>query len=126
MALIDDILATLTTAAVIDGSTWTGFGAYTPAVPDQVVIVTETGGPAPDQTPVIGHDFKTFQIRVRGAKEEYDTARTRMQAVFDALNDATISGYVYVFAVQSGAMPLGNDEKDRPIIGLNFQCMVAR
>lgn len=126
MALIDDILSTLTTASVIDGSTWFGFGAFMPATPDQAVVVSDTAGPAPGQESVTGHNFPTFQVRVRGAKEEYDTARTKMQEVFDALNDATISGYIYCFATQSGVLPLGQDEKERPILSLNFQCMEAR
>lgn len=126
MALIDDILSTLTTAAVIDGSTWFGHGAYMPATPDQVVLVVETGGLVPGQESVTGFDKPTFQVRVRGQAEQYDVARTKMQEVFDALNDATISDFVYCFAVQSGPLPLGHDEKDRPLLSLNFQCMDPR
>ena len=127
MALLDDIGTELTTAGVVGGATgWTLAKAFEPPTPDQVVTLYETGGGLPDQTDGTKYDLPTFQVRVRGDEFGYEDARTKMGDVFDALNDATISGYVFVFAAQSGPISLGHDGATRPLLTLNFVTMKER
>lgn len=127
MALLDDIGTALTTASVVGGATgWTLAKGFEPVSPDAVVTVYETGGGEPDQSDGTKYDVPTFQIRVRGDAFGYSAARTKMNDVFAALNDATISGYVYVFSRQSGPIPLGHDGKTRPLLTMNFHAMRNR
>lgn len=126
MALLDDVLSTLVTAGVVDDSSWYGFKSYMPPTPDQSIAVFETPGEDPDQSDGTAYDLPGFQVRIRGEKFEYDVARTKAEAVFSALNNATISGYVYVFAATSAPLPMGYDKSDRPELSWNFRCMKAR
>jgi len=126
-ALLDDIGTALTTASVVGGATgWALAKAFEPPTPNRVVSVYETGGGEPDQTDGTKYDSPTFQVRVRGDEFGYSDARDKMDDVFAALNDATISGYVYVFARQSGPIPLGHDGNTRPLMTLNFQALRER
>jgi hypothetical protein len=126
MPLLDDIGTAIANAGLTGGATgWTLCKSFEPATPDKTVTVYETGGAAPDQTPGEAHDFPTFQVRVRGAAMGYDAARTKLAAVYAALNDVTISNYVYVFS-RGGAISLGYDENNRPRIVMNFGTMVKR
>jgi len=127
MALLDDIGSALTTAGLVGGATgWTLYKSYFPDKPDQVVGLFETGGDDPDLTEGTKYDMPSFQVRVRGQEFEYDTARTKIEAVFSTLHDATVSGYIFVFAVNSGPIPLGYDKNNRPDLSWNFQTMKAR
>jgi len=127
MALLDDIGTKLTSAGVVGGATgWSLAKAFEPPTPNKVVTLYETGGGPPDQTDGTKYDLPTFQARVRGDEFGYEAARTKMEAVFDALNDATISGYVFVFALDSGPLSLGHDGATRPLLTLNFTTMKQR
>lgn len=118
MSLLDDIHTKLTTESVIDGSSWTGFKSYLPDSPDQAIAILETGGEEPD----IDYTFPDFQIMVRGQKFEYDVAKAKMDAVYTALHNATVSGYIYIFA-KAPSFPIGYDENERPILSINFKTM---
>ena len=120
MSLLDDIGDRLTTDGVVDGANWILGKSFIPSEPDQVVSIHETGGEDPDQfSPASG--VVTFQVQVRGKTFEYDIARTKMQAVFDSLNDATIAGHTYTFSMQSGPLSLGVDGNNRPELAINFR-----
>jgi len=127
MSILDDIGDKLVADAVVNGATgWTLYKSYQPDSADQTVTLLETGGEEPDQTQGIAYTFPTFQARVRGAELQYDVARTKIQEVFDSLNNSTIAGYVYVFASESGPIPLRYDTADeRPEIVWNFRTMKA-
>jgi hypothetical protein len=127
MSLLDDIGDKLIADGVAGGVTgWTLYKSYQPDSPDKAVTILETGGPDPDQTPGIAHTFPTFQMRVRDSTFEYEAARTKIQEVFDSLNNATITGYVYVFAKDSGPILLRYDAADeRPELVWNFRTMKA-
>ena len=123
MALLDDIVTKLKDGGVVAGST--GFNIYKsllPDNPDQAVAVIETGGDPPDETTGDEHEFPTFQILVRGKEWDYETARSKMAGVVTELDNATISGFVYLFPNQS-PLALPYDEKNRPIISMNFRTM---
>ena len=66
--------------------------------PDAAVTVLETGGlpPVPDLTGRDGKDLrvKRVQIQVRGAKNGYTAAKTKVDAIFTALHKQAPAGYV--------------------------------
>lgn len=128
MSILDDMGTHLADNSIVSGATgWTLAKSYQPATPDKVLTIYETGGPAPDQTQGTGHDFPTFQVRGRGEEFGYEALRTKMQEVFDSLNDAAISGYVYIFAAESAPIPIGYDKNsNRPVLVWNFKAMKAR
>jgi len=128
MSILDDIGTQLTTDGVVGGASgWTLAKSYQPATPDKMITIYETGGKEPDQTPGTTHDFPTFQIRGRGVEFGYAALRTQMQAVFDSLNNATISGYVYIYAIDSGPIALRFDTaENRPEMVWNFRTMKVR
>lgn len=128
--LLDDIAAALIAASIgaTDGvSDWMIFKGFMEDTPDRAIGLYETGGPAPEEGMQI--DYPTFQVRVRGGANDYALARTTIQAIFAALQDADIAlGAVYVFcyAVQSGPLAMGRDEKRRPHLAQNWRTMKAR
>jgi len=127
MSILDDIGTALDAASVTGGVTgWTLYKSYLPDSPDLAIAVFETGGPTPDQTQGDKFDEPSFQVRGRGEAFGYDALRTKMQEVFDALNDATVSGYTFIFADSSGPIPMGYDKNDRPELSWNFSTMKAR
>lgn len=128
MSILDDIGTHLTTNSVVGGATgWTLFKSYQPASPDKTITIYETGGPEPDQTPGTGHDFPTFQVRGRGTEFGYEALRTKMQEIFNTLNNASVSGYVYILALDSGPVSLGYDKDgNRPQLVWNFKAMKIR
>jgi len=125
MSLLDDIGDKLIADAVVEGATgWALYKSYQPNSPDKAVTILETGGVEPDQTEGTAHTFPSFQTRVRGDNLGYEEARTKIQEVFDSLNNATIAGYVYIYANDSGPIPLQYDTADeRPEIVWNFSTM---
>lgn len=122
MALLEDINTKLEADGVTGGATgWsTRIGAVTDA-PDQIVVLAETGGFGPDQFGSTKSGVQTFQVRVRSARRTYSTARSKMQDVFDSLNDATISGHTFTYALSSGPFYMGEDGVERPEFVQNFK-----
>lgn len=127
MALLDDLIAHLEAEGVVGGSTgWTAYASYLPDTPNRVIAVFETGGGEPDQTDGTPYDLPTFQVRGRAGPHEYALLRDKMQDVFEALNNATPAGFVYIFATTSGPLDLGRDTNERPHLSWNFRCMRQR
>jgi hypothetical protein len=130
MSILDDIATHLETGSptIVGGSTgWTLFKGLMPDSPDQAVALYETGGPPPGQEKGGTRlSEPTFQVRVRAGAHDYSAARTKIQEVFAELDDATISGYIFVFPLNAGPLPLGQDTNERPHLTWNFRTMVAR
>lgn len=133
MALLDEIAAKLIADAVgVVGSTanWVVKKGRLFPSPDRQIVLTETGG-----LPNEGHkdnplDRPTFQVRVRGPKGGYSTARTKMEAVRTSLHsvfNTSLSGryYTHILA-QSEPMGLPEDENGRPALVLNFLALRSR
>jgi hypothetical protein len=128
MAILDEIGARLTTLLLVDGATgWALCKAFLPASPDKVVLLSELGGLGPEQRVQLDHP--EIQVRVRGERFGYAAARTRMQAIYDALHtySGTLSGirYASIAAVQS-PIGLGFDDNERPEIVCTFRCARSR
>ena len=128
MSILDDIGTVLSDAGLVDGASgWKLYKSYMPDSPDKAIALFESGGKIPDQTTGTSHDFPDFQVRGRAGAFGYEILRTKMQAIFNELNDSTISGYIYVFASQSGPMPMGYGKGDnRPELSWNFTTMKVR
>jgi len=124
MALLDDIGDFLTAQGVVGGATgWTLRLSHLTPTPDKVVVVYETPGLAPDQTVGLGAEFPGIQVRARASALDYESLRSKLQDIYNVLNNATISGYVYCYAQQSGPLPMGLDENERPGMVWNYQLM---
>lgn len=127
--ILDDIEYALQQASV----GWSIYKGYMPDEPDNLIVVYETGGQPPDQSDS-PFDFPSIQVRVRGPREDYQSARSKIQECFNALHakQITVVGvspvkkYVYCYAIQSGPIPMGRDTNTRPELVWNFQLMVAR
>lgn len=126
--LLDDIAAALESAGVAGGTS--GWGLYKgilPDKPDKAVALYETAGDVPSSA--LALDFPGLQVRVRGPRRRddaapYTAARAKIQEVFDALHaqEARLgSGYVFIYAVNSGPLPMGYDANDRLHLSLNFR-----
>lgn len=127
MALLDDIGTILINAGQVGGVTgWTLYKSYLPDEPDKAIAIFETGGDPPDQSEGTRYDVIRFQLIVRGVEYGYDTAHDKIQTIFNALNDVSYSGYVYIFGLQANPLSLGYDVKNRPELSINFECMKQR
>lgn len=127
---LDDIKAALLTAGVVtDGAVtdWKIMLGYMQDAPDKAVCIYETGGDAPDPSSAL--DYPGLQVRVRGEPDGYQEMRAKLQEIFDNLHANEVSvgtDYVYIYAVQSGPIPMGQDEKRRPHVVQNFRIMRNR
>lgn len=135
--LIDDVLDYLEAQGLIRGATgWSGFANYLPPTPDQVIAVFPTPGLEPEEAPAgsteTEYDYPGFQVRGRGTVFGSSALLDKLGAVFRSLHGSTLSPaggdpiYVYVYAVQSGPLPLGHDQNDRPEFTWNFRAMRER
>ena len=104
-----------------------------PANPDYCITLYEYEGMAPVESfggAPYDIDMPRIQIVVRGARDDYPTARDGAKAVRDLLSDltnVTISSTNILRVASLGAfIPLGLDDKDRPRIAANFQAYVER
>lgn len=138
MALVNDVLNALRTAGLVDGSSgWKGYYGYMQEAPDMAICIYETGGDPPEENWKI--DRPSFQIKVRSVKDDYDGCRAKLLAIYNLLHggEAQISAgaevspktggsYVYCYAVQSGPIPLGQDQNRRPMMAQNYRAMYER
>ena len=137
MSLLNDVLDYLTDLGLVGGSTgWSTAASYLPPTPDRVIAVFETPGLAPELVKTgsveTAYDWPGFQVRGRGTKFDYAALRTKMGEIFRALHGSELApvtgdpAYVLVQAVQSGPLPLGLDETDRPGLTWNFTAIRER
>jgi len=120
---------------VAKGITWPIYTGYLPPTPDQVIALFETPGDDADivsDSSEISYDKSGFQVRVRGARLDYESVRDQIHLCFVALHanePATTSGepvFVYVYAVGSGPLPMGLDGNERHELSWNFRTMRSR
>lgn len=104
-----------------------------PESPDVCTAVYENSGTPPSFTMGSGGiaiDYPMIQVISRAEKEDYPTARDRVEAIRNllaAVTDVTISD-VQILRIE----PMGNvnllgiDPKQRPLVSVNFRCLVRR
>ena len=93
-----------------------------PASPDMTITITDTGGFPPN--PKYLRDEPTIQVRVRGNKNDYNSAWNKMQEIKDVMLGAQpqlLNGTDYVlFVLATDPISLGFDESSRPLIISNW------
>jgi hypothetical protein len=102
------------------------FPISTKAVDDCATVKLTGGFPTDEWT---GKKQPSFQILVRGKVNGQADAETKAYAIFDALTnlrDVMIGddSVVVIRAMNSVPIFIGNDDNERPIYSLNFNCVV--
>jgi hypothetical protein len=128
--LVEDIGNALVTAGIAasqDGADWQLFYYYMQDSPDRAIGIYETPGDPPEEG--LALERPGFQIRVRSAPDGGQGAREKLKAIYDLLTagEALLGAdYVFVYASNSGALSLGQDENRRIEFVQNFRTMRAR
>lgn len=126
MAILDTIANKLIADAVVDGASgWTVSKGYMPdsvaTNNDQVIGIFEYDGGIPDTCNL----YPRISVMIRGKEYEYNIARTKADAVVTSLDNATLSGFVFIL-LSSNVFSAGYDTNNRPILTVNFKTMVSR
>lgn len=120
----------LTGTALVNGATgWPLFLGYMTDDQDQTVALYETGG-FPADTLLRENQRVTFQLRVRGARRDYQNVRQKWQDLFNALQDTDwastglvyLPGVVFIQAMHYGPLVF-TDDKGRVNMTVNFRVM---
>lgn len=107
------------------------FLATLPESPDVCTAVFENSGTPPAFTMGSGGiaiDYPMLQIICRAGREDYPVARDKIEVIRNLLalvTDVTISGVNVLRIEPMGSVnPLGVDPKQRPLLSVNFRCLV--
>lgn len=93
-----------------------------PSIPDRAICLYETPGLPAD--PAWKLTYPSMQVIARGAPDEYRQVRDKMQEVFNALHGADEilgAAFVYFYCKQSAPIQMGQDERKRMSMALNFR-----
>lgn len=104
-----------------------------PESPDVCTAVYENSGTPPAftmGTSGIAIDYPMLQVICRAGKDDYPTARDAVEAIRNLLasvTDVTISNVQILRIEPMGSVnPLGVDPKQRPLLSVNFRCLVRK
>jgi len=107
------------------------FLAVMPESPNACVAVYENSGGPPSMTMGTAPwaiDRPAIQVICRGNKSDYLSARDKAETIrnlLGAITDQTISGInIMRIESQGSVIPMGEDENQRPMVSINFDCMV--
>lgn len=107
------------------------FLATMPETPDVMVTVYENTGNRPYFTmgaAATAIDRPLIQVICRASRQDYPTARDKAEQIrnlLGALTDVTVSGINIMRMEPQGSInPMGEDENLRPMVSVNFECMV--
>lgn len=102
-----------------------------PETPDECVAVYENAGSPPAFTMGTGGiviDYPMIQVIARAGREDYPTARDKAESIrvlLASVLDTTISSVKIMRIEPMGSVnPLGVDGKYRPLVSVNFRCLV--
>lgn len=107
------------------------FLAVMPETPDACVAVYENAGNRPEFT--MGSapwavDRPLIQVICRGARSDYPTTRNTAEAIralLGSVMNTTLSSVpILRIEPQGSVVPMGEDENQRPMVSVNFECMV--
>lgn len=104
-----------------------------PESPNACVAVFESAGSPSAFTMGTGgivFDYPLIQVMCRAEREDYPTARDKAENIRNTLAsilESTISS-VHIMRIEpmGGVNPLGVDGKYRPLVSVNFRCLVRR
>jgi hypothetical protein len=102
-----------------------------PDTPDACVSVYENTGSSPTFTMGAGGiqiDYPMLQIICRATREDYPTARDKAETIrvlFASVLEQSVSG-VHIMRIEpmGSVNLLGVDPKYRPLVSVNFRCLV--
>jgi hypothetical protein len=102
-----------------------------PETPDACVAVYENAGSSPTFTMGSGGiqiDYPMLQIIARASREDYPTARDKADTIrilLASVLERTVSG-VHIMRIEpmGSVNLLGVDPKYRPLVSVNFRCLV--
>lgn len=104
-----------------------------PESPDVCTAVYENSGTPPAFTMGAGGiaiDYPMLQVICRAGKDDYPTARDAVEVIRNLLasvTDVTISNVQILRIEPMGSVnPLGVDPKQRPLLSVNFRCLVRK
>ena len=106
---------------------WMIYKGDLPDQPDRAICIYETPGRPPLEAWAI--DYPSVQLVVRGTVDDYTAVRNKIQDAFNALHaqeTAIGAAFVYFYAINSGPLPMGKDEKRRISLAWNFRSMRNR
>ena len=122
---IKDILEAQSSPALTFGTDL--FVSRLPDEPDEAVALVDTGSTGESLLTVDGTEVeaRTFQVLVRGGRNDYGGAAYLAESVRSALqglSNFVVNGTTYlgVFVV-GDLMSLGYDDSDRPTLSINFR-----
>lgn len=102
-----------------------------PDSPDACVCLFEYSGSLPEMTfgsSGIAIDRPQLQVMTRAGRDDYPTARDKavtLRNLLTAITNTTLGAFSVLRIEASGSVnPLGPDEKDRPLVSVNFNVMV--
>lgn len=126
MAILDEIQTKLTSDNVVGGATGWGVGKgymsdSSSQDDSQFVALYERGGEYPRKE----HERLRIQVLIRGNAYEYGVVRTKAASVISSLDDATLTGAVFIYLASSVEL-FAYDTNNRPIISLNFDVFTQR
>ena len=108
------------------------FLAVMPESPDACVCVYETTGYSPEETMGAGAfavDRPGLQVICRAGLGDYPAARDKavtVRGLLAGIVEQTLSGVHVLRVSASGSMqPMGEDQNGRPMVSVNFDCMVS-
>lgn len=107
------------------------FLAVIPETPDVCVAVYENSGNRPSFTmgsAPFAIDRPLIQVICRSTRSDYPGARDKAETIrslLGAVTEETLSG-VHVMRIESqgSVIPMGEDDNQRPMVSVNFECMV--
>ena len=102
-----------------------------PETPDDCVAIYENAGSSPSFTMGTGGiviDYPMLQIITRAGREDYPTARDKaenIRVLLASVLEKTVSGIHIMRIEPMGSVNLlGVDPQYRPLISVNFRCLV--
>jgi hypothetical protein len=102
-----------------------------PDTPDVMIAVYESSGSSPQFTmgsAAFAFESPSLQVICRASLSDYPAARDKAATVsgyLGALANVTISGInIMRVAPQGSILPMGEDQNRRPLVSVNFSCMV--
>lgn len=133
MSFVDDIQDHLQSQGLVDGATgWASVrNTMLDDKGDQLVMVAEDGGPAPEISTTDGIGDSALKdvgalLTVRAGPNSPDDSRSKAQAILDELHGqlgATIgsNAYLRVTALTGEPIAAGYDDKSRPLHTVAFR-----
>jgi len=134
MSVVADVQEYLAALDIVDGSSeWPSVRRRVHDNSNQLVVITEDGGPAAETPADAGIGLAAFgfpqvQCRVRGEPWDGDSSHAKAEEIRDALHglQGPVMGstqYIMVTALTSGPVFLGFDDKGRPEHTISFQAV---